>query len=218
MAIFAGLASLLGQFAGRILNTTLGWATILLFGKVPQSRQTLLLVIVFGSLAWIVLVVGVLVPFVGTLLLSGVALPPFVDINWVRVAMLIGAIVLPGVIGFLAMAVTEKQSRPKGMGMVKGVLRGYPFALRARHRVDRHRRRRDCAQVCGRCRSAGRTRMYRSSSSRAGTTRFCVSFVARWRTPVSRTTSVMRGHCCLGRQSCWTWWPAAAWAPLCLIG
>jgi hypothetical protein len=129
MAVFAGLASLLGRFAGRILNTTLGWATILLFGKVPQSRQMLLLVIVFGSLAWIVLVVGVLVPFVGTLLLSGVALPPFVDINWIRVGMLIGAIVLPGAIGLLAMMVAEKKSRPKGLGMVKGVLRGYPFAL-----------------------------------------------------------------------------------------
>src|SRR6476620_4056036 len=70
MAILAGLASLIGRFAGRILNTTLGWATILLFGKVPQSRQTLLVVIVFGSLAWIVLVIGVLVPFVGTLLLA----------------------------------------------------------------------------------------------------------------------------------------------------
>jgi hypothetical protein len=129
MAILAGLATLLGRFAGQILNTTLGWATLLLFGKVPQGRQTLLLVIVFGSLAWIVLVIGVLVPFVGTLLLTGAGIPPFVDINWVRAAMLVGAVALPAVVGFLAMTVTEKQSRPKGFGLVKGVLRGYPFAL-----------------------------------------------------------------------------------------
>jgi len=129
MAILAGLATLLGRFAGQILNTTLGWATLLLFGKVPQSRQTLLLVIVFGSLAWIVLVIGVLIPFVGTLLLTGAGIPPFVDVNWVRVGMLIGAIALPAVVGFLAMTVTEKESRPTGLGMVKGVLRGYPFAL-----------------------------------------------------------------------------------------
>src|SRR6476620_1400300 len=127
MAILAGLASLIGRFAGRILNTTLGWATILLFGKVPQSRQTLLVVIVFGSLAWIVLVIGVLVPFVGTLLLAGGTLPAFVDINWVRVAMLIGAILLPAVIGVLAMMVAEK--RPTGRSFVVGVMRGYPFAF-----------------------------------------------------------------------------------------
>jgi hypothetical protein len=129
MAIFAGIASLLGRFAGQILNTTLGWATLLLFGKVPQSRQSLLLVIVFGSLAWIVLVIGVLIPFVGTVLLTGAGIPAFVDVNWVRLGMLIGAVALPAVIGFLAMTVAEKGSRPTGLGLVKGVLRGYPFAV-----------------------------------------------------------------------------------------
>jgi hypothetical protein len=127
MAFFAGLISLFGRFAGRILNTTLGWATILLFGKVPQSRQMLLLLIVFGSLTWAVLVVGVLVPFVGTLLLSGVTLPSFVDVNWVRFAMLVGAIVLPAVIGFLAMMVAEK--RPTGAAFIVGIVRGYAFAF-----------------------------------------------------------------------------------------
>jgi len=127
MAIFAGIASLLGRFAGQILNTTLGWATLLLFGKVPQSRQSLLLVIVFGSLAWIVLVIGVLIPFVGTVLLTGAGIPSFVDVNWVRLGMLVGAVALPAVIGFLAMTVAEK--RPTGLGLVKGVLRGYPFAV-----------------------------------------------------------------------------------------
>jgi uncharacterized membrane protein len=52
-----------------------------------------------------------------------------VDINWVRAGMLVGAIALPAVVGFLAMTVTEKGSRPRGLGLVKGVLRGYPFAL-----------------------------------------------------------------------------------------
>jgi hypothetical protein len=77
MAILAGVASILGRFAGQLLNTTLGWATLLLFGKVPANRQMLLLVIVFGSLAWVVPDVGVLVPTVGTLLLSGITLPSF---------------------------------------------------------------------------------------------------------------------------------------------
>lgn len=129
MAILAAIGSLFGRFAGQILNTTLGWATLLLFGKVPQSRQTLLLVIVFGSLAWILLVIGVLIPFVGTLLLTGVGVPPFVDINWLRVAMLIGVLLLPAVIGVLAMMVAEKSSRPTGIGLVAGIVRGYPFAF-----------------------------------------------------------------------------------------
>ena len=129
MAILAGIASLLGRFAGQILNTTLGWATLLLFGKVPASRQLHLLVIVFGSLVWVVLVVGVLVPTVGTLLLSGVTLPAFIDLGWVRLAMLAGALVLPAVIGGLAMFVAEKGSRPSGFGNISAILRGYPFAF-----------------------------------------------------------------------------------------
>jgi hypothetical protein len=128
MAIFAGLAAALGRFAGQILNTTLAWATLLLFGKVPANRQLLLLVIVFGSLVWVVLVIGVFVPTVGTLLLSGVTLPAFVDLGWVRLAMLAGALLVPAVIGVLAILIAEKGSRPTGFGLVTGVLRGYPFA------------------------------------------------------------------------------------------
>ena len=45
MTIITGVVGLLGRFAGQILNLTLGWATLLLFGKVPQSRQMLLLAI-----------------------------------------------------------------------------------------------------------------------------------------------------------------------------
>ena len=127
--MLAGIASLLGRFAGQILNTTLGWATLLLFGKVPASRQMLLLVMVFGSLVWVVLVVGVLVPTVGTLLLSGVSLPAFVDLGWIRLGMLIGALVLPAVIGGLALLVADRSSRPGGFAGVVGILRGYPFAL-----------------------------------------------------------------------------------------
>lgn len=50
MALITGLVGIVGRFAGRVLNTTLGWAAILLFGKVAQQRQTLLLVMVLASL------------------------------------------------------------------------------------------------------------------------------------------------------------------------
>ena len=38
-----------GRFAGRLLTTTLGWASSLLFGRVPQSRQIVLAGGVYGS-------------------------------------------------------------------------------------------------------------------------------------------------------------------------
>ena len=74
MTVITGFIGLLGRFAGQILNTTLGWATLLLFGKVPQNRQMLPLMIVLGSLVWVALCIGVVLPWVGTLLVASVPL------------------------------------------------------------------------------------------------------------------------------------------------
>jgi len=65
MIFLTGLAGLVGRFAGRVLNSALGWATILLFGQVRQSRQMLLLLVTLGSLASAAALAGVLVPAVG---------------------------------------------------------------------------------------------------------------------------------------------------------
>ena len=73
MAVIASAFALLGRFVGRVLTTTLGWAAVLLFGRVPQDRQVWLAVLTFGSLAWVATVVGVLVPDVGTILLAASA-------------------------------------------------------------------------------------------------------------------------------------------------
>jgi hypothetical protein len=128
MAIFAGIISMLGRFAGQVLNTTLGWATLLLFGKVPQRKQMILLIIVFGSLVWVALVIGVIFPNVGSILIAAVPAKDIIGEQWVRIGMLIGALVVPLVIGIAAVFVTEPKSRPRGLGLVVGVLRGYPFA------------------------------------------------------------------------------------------
>src|SRR5215210_4443156 len=115
MAIIASLFALVGRFVGRVLTTTLGWASTLLFGRVPQSRQVWLAVLTFGSLAWVALVAGLLVPDVGTFLLAAVPLPDWVDETWVRLAMLAGAILLPAVLGAVTLLVSDPADRPKGV-------------------------------------------------------------------------------------------------------
>ena len=127
MAILATVFGMLGRFAGRILTVTLGWAGVLLFGRVRKDRQVLLAAITFGSVVWVVLLVGVIVPDVGTLLLAFVPVPDFVDPLWVRVAMLIGAVVLPLVVGLAILLILEPSDRPSGMDAVRLVLRGYPL-------------------------------------------------------------------------------------------
>ena len=127
MAILATVFGMLGRFAGRILTITLGWAGMLLFGQVRKDRQVLLAAITFGSVVWVVLLVGVIVPDVGTLLLAFAPVPDFVDPLWVRVGMLIGAIVLPLVVGIAIVLILDPADRPSGVDAVRMVLRGYPL-------------------------------------------------------------------------------------------
>jgi hypothetical protein len=129
VAILATLFGALGRFAGKLLTAVLGWASTLLFGRVPQDRQILLLLMTFGSVVWVVLVVGVIFPEIGTMLLAFVPIPDFVDQNLVRLAMLVAALIVPLLIGVAALMVLPAERRPAGLDAARTVLRGYPLAF-----------------------------------------------------------------------------------------
>jgi hypothetical protein len=82
---------------------------VLLFGRVSQDRQVYISVIAFGSVLWLVALVGVAFPALGTFLLSFVPLPDWVDKKWVRLAMLAAVVVLPLGVGLVSVLI---QSRP----------------------------------------------------------------------------------------------------------
>jgi hypothetical protein len=129
MAIVGSVFAMLGRFAGRLLNSALGWATILLFGKVEGRKQTVLLIIALGSLVWVLTIVGVVFPDIGTFMLAFVPVPDFIDEGVVRLAMLGAALLIPVLIGAAAIFVAEPERRPHGFGLVAGIARGYPFTL-----------------------------------------------------------------------------------------
>lgn len=129
MAIVGSVFAMLGRFMGRLLNSALGWATLLLFGKVEGRRQLFLLVMAVGSLVWVVTLAGVLFPDIATFVLTFVPVPDFVDDTWIRLVMLAAAAAIPVLIGIGAIVLTDKERRPKGGGLVSAVLRGYPFTL-----------------------------------------------------------------------------------------
>jgi hypothetical protein len=129
MAILATLFAAIGKQAGRVLTTALGWASTLLFGRVPQQKQLLLSLITLGSLAWVVVLLGILLPDVGTFLLTALPLPGFIDQNWVRLAMLIGALVIPVLVGVGGLFMMDPASRPTGLAALGQLLRGYPLAF-----------------------------------------------------------------------------------------
>ncbi|MFL5756480.1 MAG: hypothetical protein ACJ77N_09300 [Chloroflexota bacterium] len=128
MAIFAGVFAFLGRQVTRILTTLLGWASTLLFGRVPADKQVVLVLITFGSIGWVALLLGTLVPDVGTVLLAFIPVPSFVPDWSVRLAMLIAAIVLPLVIGAATILLMPADRRPSGRAIIGQLLRGYPIA------------------------------------------------------------------------------------------
>lgn len=83
MAFLAAIFGFIGRFAGRVLTTTLGWASTLLFGRVPQQRQVVLALVTFGSVVWAALVIGVILPEIGAFLVAAVPAPDVVDRGWI---------------------------------------------------------------------------------------------------------------------------------------
>jgi hypothetical protein len=128
VAILAALVAFGSRFASKVLTTTLGWASTLLFGRVPASRQILLLGITFGSVIWMVMLAGFIVPDLGTFLLLLVPPQDFVPEQVIRLVMLIGVIVVPGVVGLLTLAMTPKDER-NGRRALEAVARGYPLTI-----------------------------------------------------------------------------------------
>lgn len=137
MAIFASIFAFIGRFVGRVVTMALGWATILLFGRVPQSKQLLLSFITLGSIAWAVTVVGTIFPNIGTLIIGFVPIPDQVAEQevlgigiktWVRIAMLVAALIIPILVGIGGYFMLDKDERPVGTAALKQVLRGYPYS------------------------------------------------------------------------------------------
>ena len=128
VAILAALIAFGSRFASKVLTTALGWASTLLFGRVPASRQILLLGITFGSVIWMVMLAGFIVPDLGTFLLLLIPPQDFVPEQVIRLVMLIGVIVVPGVVGVLTLALTSKEER-SGRRALEAVARGYPLTI-----------------------------------------------------------------------------------------
>jgi hypothetical protein len=126
MAILAALFALGSRFVGRVLTTALGWASTMLFGRVPASRQNLLLGITFGSVIWVVLLVGVILPAVGTFLLVLIPKQDVIPESTVRLIMLAAAIVAPAVIGACTLFLLPRDERTPRDAVI-AMLRGYPL-------------------------------------------------------------------------------------------
>ena len=121
-AIFA----FVGRQLGRVLSLAFSWATMALFGRVPEDRQLFLSVMAAASLLWPIVLAGIAVPSAATFLLAFVTVPAWAD-AWVRPVMLALAVLLPLAVGFLSTKLTNAQTG--GAELVRETLRGFPYAV-----------------------------------------------------------------------------------------
>ena len=128
MAFLAALVAFGSRFAGKVLTTALGWAATLLFGRVPADRQILLLGITFGSVIWLVLLVGVVVPDIGAFLLVLLPAQEVIPDSVIRLLMLAGALIVPGVVGGLTLAL-RGDDRRDARAILGAIARGYPLTV-----------------------------------------------------------------------------------------
>lgn len=127
MIIFSGLFTAFGRLIGPVATMTIAWGTMLLFGRVPQSKRNLLSFITLGSLAWVAALAGVLVPSVGSFLLAAVPRASFIQDWWLRLVMLALAVFLPLVIAAATVSFVAEKDRPVGRARITRLPMGYPY-------------------------------------------------------------------------------------------
>jgi hypothetical protein len=128
MTTIVSVFGILGRFAGDLLTTALGWASSLLFGRVPRSHQVFLVSMLAGSLLWALAVLALLVPSVASIMLSATPHPPFVNLAWLAFALLVGVVVLPLGVGLAGYLVPADGERPTGLAIAREIARGYLLA------------------------------------------------------------------------------------------
>jgi hypothetical protein len=128
MAILQAILAELFNYVGTILNTALGWATIMLFGKVPKDRQLYVTLSTLGAMVWLIALIGVAFPAVAIFILSFVRLSSYIGRFWVRIAMAALVIVTPALVGFDSLYTMPTARRPKtSRDRIKAILKGYPY-------------------------------------------------------------------------------------------
>lgn len=125
MALVQALLAMVFRSAGKLLNTAFGWATVLLFGRVPDDRQIYLSGVAFGSVLWLIALVGLAFPAIAGFLVAFASPPEWIK-PWIRIAMLVAVLVIPALVGWLSTRMVDPEDRPSTL---RAIGRGYPYTI-----------------------------------------------------------------------------------------
>jgi hypothetical protein len=128
MMIVSGMFTALSRLMGGVATMTVGWAVVLLFGRVPEEKRRLIAFIALGSIAWLVALIAVSIPGIGAFLVAAVPRPGFVALAWLSWLVLGTALLMPLAVGAATINIVAPADRPKGRAFAIQLLRGYLYA------------------------------------------------------------------------------------------
>jgi hypothetical protein len=126
MVFVTGTITLLSKLVGGVASSTLGWATQLLFGRVPQAKKKLLDAMALAAVGWLLCVIALASPTFEHLVVSSVPRPGFVDLTLIGFVLLLGAIALPACVGAATLLLADERNPVRALGHL---LRGYPLTI-----------------------------------------------------------------------------------------
>jgi hypothetical protein len=129
MALLQALLAWLLHSLGRVVNSAVSWATLLLFGKVPDNRQTVLSVICLSSVLWLLAVVGFLFPRFGAFLFLLAPPQSVIGTHWISYSMLALAVLIPCVNGILSLWLDNRDNHNWKDKWIPAALSGWKLTL-----------------------------------------------------------------------------------------
>ena len=129
MTTLVSLIGIVGRAIGGVLTSSLGWASSLLYGRVPADHRKYVDIVMGASLIWGILVLVTLLPGVGAFLLATTPFVNSIGLAVLRSVILVGLVLLPAVVGLAGCFVPADENRPTGIAILGTVLRGYPLAI-----------------------------------------------------------------------------------------
>jgi hypothetical protein len=128
MTLIVSALGVAGRFAGDLLSSALGWASNLLFGRVPRDHQRYVLLMMAASVLWVIALLGVVIPAVTAFYLASTPRPSSINDQLIESLLLAGALGLPLVVGAAGYLVPADGSRPAPLGLLVEMARGYILA------------------------------------------------------------------------------------------
>ncbi len=129
MTMIVSILGLIGRSIGKILTSSLGWASTLLYGRVPKDHQIFVEAMLGGSILW---GFAALLLLIGPLMSFAMATTPFVPslgLAVLRTVIVVLFIVLPPLVGLAGTFVAGDDQRPRGVALLGHALRGYPLSV-----------------------------------------------------------------------------------------